>query len=158
MQPIEEEHYERSESARPPTAGTPGAPPPSGPGDPTYYPPTAYGQSYYQRSSGTVVRGYNYRAERAIWLVVAIVDTLIAIRFFMRLLGASMDAEFVRMIYGITAPLVAPFRGIFPQAGQGAYILEPESLIAIVIYLLIGWALVALIRILTAPRSRSLPY
>lgn len=157
MEPIEEERYERNEAVPPPGPERPGNPPPQRPGDP-YYSSTPYGQSYYQRSSSTVVRGYNYRAERVIWLLVAIVDTLIAIRFFMRLLGASMDAEFVRMIYGITAPLVAPFRGIFPQAGQGAYILEPESLIAIVIYLLIGWALVALIRILTSPRSRSLPY
>jgi hypothetical protein len=34
-------------------------------------------------------------------------------------------------------------------------VLEPESLIAIAIYVLIGWGLVALIRILSTPRTRQ---
>ena len=89
-----------------------------------------------------------------IWFVVAVIDSLIAIRFFMKLLGASYQADFVRFMYGVTAPLVAPFRGIFQSSGSGSYVLEPESLIAIAIYLLIGWAIVALIRIVNTPKSR----
>jgi len=49
---------------------------------------------------------------------------------------------------------VAPFRGIFQSSGSGNYVLEPESLIAIAIYILIAWGLVALIRILSTPRTR----
>jgi len=86
--------------------------------------------------------------------IVALLDAMIAIRFFMKLLGASYSADFVRFMYGITAPLVGPFRGIFPASGSGSYVLEPESLIAIAIYLLIGWGVVALIRIMRAPRTR----
>jgi uncharacterized protein YggT (Ycf19 family) len=155
MEPIEEERYERvdREPGRPldPAAR-------EGYRDPAYEGTPAEREAYYRRSGGTVVRTYNYTAERIVWFVVAFIDALVAIRFFMRLLGASYDAPFVRFIYGITDPLVAPFRHIFPPAGQGNFILEPESLIAIVIYLLIGWAVVALIRILTAPRGRRAPF
>ena len=45
--------------------------------------------------------------------------SLIAIQFFMRLLGASHQADFVRFIYAVAGPLVAPFRGIF-QANSPA--------------------------------------
>ncbi len=48
---------------------------------------------------------------------------------------------------------MAPFRGIFQASGSGNYVLEPESLIAIAIYLLIGWAVVALVRIMSTPRT-----
>jgi uncharacterized protein YggT (Ycf19 family) len=98
---------------------------------------------------------YDPRPERVIWFLDAVVCSLVAIRFFMKLLGASYQADFVRFIYGVTGPLVAPFRGIFQSSGSGNYVLEPESLIAIAIYLLIGWGLVALIRILSTPRPRQ---
>ena len=144
MGPVEEERWQRTETdpAVDPAAGPL---PPVRPG----YPGTS--GTYYQR---TTVAGYDPRVERAIWFVVGVIASLIAIRFFMKLLGASMAADFVRFIYGVTGPLVGPFRGIFADTGAGNNILEPESLIAIAIYLLIGWALVALVRIMLTPRSR----
>jgi len=141
MQPYEEEHVETvvpvSRPVQPVEASVP-------------VQPVA---TEYVRHSATVVRPHDHRLERGIWFLVGLIDALIAIRFFMRLLGASNDSGFVRFIYGITAPLVAPFRGIFPESGQGSYILEPASIVAILIYALIGWALIALIRILSANRG-----
>ena len=102
-----------------------------------------------------VVEPYSYRAVQVTWFVTALIATIIALRFALKLLGASPQAEFVGFIYGVTAPLVAPFRGIFPDTAQGFFVFEPSSLVAMVIYLLIGWGIVALIKILTAPpRSR----
>lgn len=93
------------------------------------------------------------RLENATWLVLGLVDSVIAIRFFMRLLGASYDAAFVRFIYGVTLPLVAPFRGILAESGQGTSLLEPTAIVAILVYALMAWALIALIKILSAPRG-----
>jgi uncharacterized protein YggT (Ycf19 family) len=100
---------------------------------------------------------YNYRAIQIVWFVVTVLDVLIALRFVLKLLGASSQAAFVGFVYGLTAPLVAPFRGIFPDTGQGFFVFEPASLVAIAIYTLLGWGVVALIRIATGPRgSRTL--
>jgi uncharacterized protein YggT (Ycf19 family) len=88
-----------------------------------------------------------------VWFVTGLVDALLAIRFTMKLLGASAQSDFTVFIYGVTAALVAPFRGIFPDSGQNGYVLEPASLVAIAIYALIGWAVVSLIRIMAAPRG-----
>jgi uncharacterized protein YggT (Ycf19 family) len=103
-----------------------------------------------------VMEPYNYRAVQVAWFVIGLIVTLIALRFALKLLGASSQAEFVAFLYGVTAPLVAPFKGIFADTAQGYFIFEPSSLIAIAIYLLIGWGIVTLIKIVTAPR-RSRP-
>jgi uncharacterized protein YggT (Ycf19 family) len=146
MRPIEEERWERVEREVPPETR---ADPPT---DPAARPGTTAREEYVSRS--TIGSAYDPRVERVIWFIVAVVDSLIAIRFFMKMLGASYQADFVRFMYGVTAPLVAPFRGIFQPSGSGNYVLEPESLIAIAIYLLIGWGVVALVRIVSTPRTR----
>ena len=96
---------------------------------------------------------YNFRAAAVVGFIVGVIDVLIAIRFFMKLLGASAESSFVNFIYGVTSPLVAPFHGIFPNSGSSANIFESGSLVALVVYALIGWGIVALIRIVTAPRG-----
>src|ERR1700704_6724268 len=98
--------------------------------------------------------GYNTRAIQAIWWIVGFIDVLIAIRFLLKLFGAN-PAPFVRFMYDVTWPLVAPFHGIFNSDQVGRSVFAPESLVAIVIYLLIGWGVVSLIRILSRPRSTT---
>ena len=98
--------------------------------------------------------GVNSRAVAAVWWIVGFIDALIAIRFVLKLFGAN-PAPFVRFIYDVTWPLVAPFHGIFNTDQVGRTILEPESLVAIAIYTLIGWGIVSLIRILSRPSSRT---
>jgi uncharacterized protein YggT (Ycf19 family) len=89
------------------------------------------------------------RVTQGIWWVVGVVDVGLAIRFLFKLLGGSSQAGFVRLMYDITQPLVAPFHGIFNTTVQGKSILEPESLVAIVIYSLIGWGLVSMVRLMS---------
>ena len=99
--------------------------------------------------------GYNTRAIQAIWWIVGFIDVLIAIRFVLKLFGANTTAAFVRFMYDVTWPLVAPFHGIFNTAQEGRSILEPESLVAMAIYALIGWGIVSLIRLMSRPRSTT---
>lgn len=100
-----------------------------------------------------VVAPYNVRAVQVTWFLVGLISTLIALRFVLKALGASAQAQFVAFIYGVTGPLVAPFHGIFPNSASGYYVIEPSSIIAIAIYLLLGWAIVTVIRITTAPKG-----
>ena len=96
---------------------------------------------------------YNFRAAAAVGLVIGVVDALIAGRFLLKLLGASAQSSFVAFIYGVTSPLVEPFRGIFPNSGSGNNIFEPAALVAIAVFALIAWGAVVLIRITTAPKG-----
>ncbi len=96
---------------------------------------------------------YNFRAAAAVGLIVGVVDVLIAGRFLLELFGASSQSGFVAFIYGVTAPLVGPFKGIFPNSGTSSNVFEPAALVAIVVFGLIGWGIVVLIRIATAPKG-----
>src|SRR5437764_13121477 len=97
---------------------------------------------------------YNTRAVQAVWWIVGFIDVLIAIRFILKLFGAN-PAPFVRFIYDVTWPLVAPFHGIFNTSQVGVSVFETESLVAIAIYTLIGWGIVSIVRIMTRPRSTT---
>src|SRR5690348_16148705 len=96
---------------------------------------------------------YNFRAAAIVGLIVGVIDILIAARFLGKLFGASAQSAFVSFIYTVSGPLMAPFQGIFGNGGSKANSFETADLVAIVVYAVIGWGLVMLIRIVTAPRG-----
>jgi len=96
---------------------------------------------------------YNFRAAAAAGFLFALIDVLIAGRFLLELLGASSQSSFVGFVYGVTAPLVAPFHGIFANSGSAGNVFEPAALVAIAVFALLGWGVVALIKIATAHRG-----
>ena len=85
-----------------------------------------------------------HRVQQMIWWIFGLIEGLIAIRFVLKALGANPQAGFAEFIYGLTAPLVAPFVGLFgsPQA-QGS-VLEMHSLVALIVYALLAWLLARL--------------
>ena len=84
------------------------------------------------------------RLVQAIYIIFGVIETLIALRFVLKLLGANPDAGFSSFIYGVTAPLVAPFAGMFETPAADGSVLEWHSLIAIVVYALVAWLLARL--------------
>lgn len=89
------------------------------------------------------------RLVQLVWLVTLVVTGLIAIRLLLLLLGANPGAAFVQFVSTITQPLVAPFAGVF-QTIEFAYggVLEPHAILAIIVYVLVGWLLTRLIWLL----------
>ncbi len=96
---------------------------------------------------------YNFRAAAVVGFIVGVVDVFIAARFLGKLFGASSESAFVNFIYQVSSPMVAPFTGIFGNTGSRTNTFETAALVAIVVYAVIGWGLVALIRIVTAPHG-----
>ena len=96
---------------------------------------------------------YNFRAAAAVGFIIGAIDIVIAARFLGKLFGASAQSAFVNLIYQVSGPMVAPFSGIFGDTGSKTNTFETASLVALVVYAVIGWGLVVLIRIITAPRG-----
>ena len=95
-------------------------------------------------SSATPAR----RATEVIYLVLGTIDGLLLIRLVLKLLAANPLAGFSKFIYGLTDVFLAPFRNLLPIVGGGSgAVLEMSTVIAIVVYALIGWALVRLVAI-----------
>ena len=87
---------------------------------------------------------------RAIWLIFGVIIALIGIRILFLALGANEGNGIVDAIYGITEPLVAPFRGIFSfdqvrPTGQSVF--DIAALVAIVGWLLVAVLINAILRI-----------
>jgi hypothetical protein len=96
---------------------------------------------------------YNFRAAAVVGFIVGAVDIFIAARFLGKLLGASSASAFVHFIYQVSSVFVAPFTGIFGDTGSKTNTFETASLVAIVVYAVVGWGVVVLIRIITAPHG-----
>ena len=94
------------------------------------------------------VRPPESRINQVIYFLVGLVEIILLFRFVLRLFGASTESNFVQFIYDISQPLVTPFFGIFNSDityGAGAF--ELETLIAMIVYMLVGYIIVALVNI-----------
>jgi hypothetical protein len=85
------------------------------------------------------------RVSQAIGFVFGLIEAFIGIRVILRLIGANPDNAFAQFIYNVSAPFVAPFVGLTGTPAFGTAALEVSSLIAMLVYALIWWALVKLV-------------
>ena len=92
------------------------------------------------------------RTSSYIWYVVGLINALLLLRLFFLLLGANATG-FAALIYQVTAPLVALFRGIFPATSSGTSYFDVATVLAVIVYTLIGWGIVSLIDI--SKRNRT---
>jgi uncharacterized protein YggT (Ycf19 family) len=89
-----------------------------------------------------------YRLTQMIYWIFGLVEGLILVRLVLKALGANQTAGFAQFIYGITAPLVAPFAGLFGNPTYQNSVLELTSIVALIVYALVAWLLGKLVWIL----------
>jgi uncharacterized protein YggT (Ycf19 family) len=95
-----------------------------------------------------------WRAGQIVYTIGGIVAVLIVIRIIFELLAANPNAGFSNLIYTITAPLVAPFQGVFPTPQSHGSILDLAAVLAIIVYALLTWGIARLFELI---RRRSTP-
>lgn len=84
-------------------------------------------------------------------IVFSIIELLLGIRILLRLFGANPSTPIVSWLYDATAPLLAPFSGIFPNPSfKGGSILEIQTLIALLVYGFIAYLITYLVDYLDA--------
>jgi hypothetical protein len=82
---------------------------------------------------------------RVVWFVFAVIEVLIAVRFAFKLVGASAQAGFVQMVDGVSGVFMVPFSAILGTQRVSGATFEWSALVAIAVYALIAWGIVALI-------------
>ena len=101
---------------------------------------------------------------RIVWFLVGLMSILLLLRFVLLASGADASAGFSQLIYSLTDWMVAPFVGLFGRSIQypGAAatgVIEFELLVAIVVYMLIGWGITKLAQLaLGTNRTSSTVY
>jgi len=104
------------------------------------------------RKVGTEVVGDSQStATNVIWYLVGFIEIILVFRFVLKLLGANPSSGFVHLVYNMTGVLTAPFDNIFgvtqQVAGDVKSVFEPSILVAAVVYALIGWGIVKLLKL-----------
>ena len=97
-----------------------------------------------------------WTVSRVIALMFSVLEVLLLVRFSLKLFGANADQPLASAIYGVTEPLVGPFRGIFAQPA-GTPVVEIATLLSILFFVLVAALIVAVARAVTGRRGESNP-
>jgi hypothetical protein len=93
-----------------------------------------------QREPDREQRIFTFKATQFIWLLLGILEALIALRIGLKVIGANPDSPIVALIYGFTGLFLFPFTGLVNSPTMGNMVLELSSMFAMLIYALIAWA------------------
>lgn len=95
-----------------------------------------------------------FTAKKVIYYILGLLEVLLAFRLIFKLLGANPASGFVAFIYSVTRIFLAPFTAIFRTAVADGIetkaVLEPGTIIAMIVYALIAWGIVKGIKMFTA--------
>ena len=115
-----------------------------------------------ERRQETVEDTYQRRANRRVWVkrtlssCFSVLEVVLALRLLFRLLGANPQNSFITVLYRLSHVFVGPFNGIFnDQALGNQSVLEVSTLIAIALYALLAWGLMALAETILRPGVAS---
>lgn len=93
----------------------------------------------------------NLQAKRIVYYILGVLEVLFAFRLVFKLLGANPESLFVSLIYSVSQAFLTPFTGIFPSAVtkgiETQSVLEPTTIIAMIVYAIIAWGIVKLIEL-----------
>ncbi|MDR3543800.1 MAG: YggT family protein [Desulfosporosinus sp.] len=93
----------------------------------------------------------NLQARKIVYYILGVLEVLFAFRLVFKLLGANPQSSFVSFIYTVSQAFLSPFSGIFRSAVTKGFeaqsVLEPTTIIAMIVYAVVAWGIVKLIEI-----------
>lgn len=93
-----------------------------------------------RRESDQEQRIFTFKATQLIWLALGLLEALIAMRIGLKLIGANPDSLFASFIYNVSYIFLFPFEGLIGTPAAGGVVLELSSIIAMMVYALLAWA------------------
>jgi len=84
------------------------------------------------------------KGTQIVWYFLALLEALMAFRFVLKLMAANSTAGFTNFIYVATWPFVVPFNAVFSKTTVNGSIFEWTTLLAMLVYWLIAFAIVQL--------------
>ncbi|MBI4789625.1 MAG: YggT family protein [Chloroflexi bacterium] len=102
----------------------------------------------YEEDVAASQRNTLYQLSAFIGLLFGILEGLIGIRILLKLIGANAANAFASFVYSITDLFLWPFAGLTATPAVGGMVLEISSIIAMIVYALIAWAVIQLLWVL----------
>jgi uncharacterized membrane protein len=101
-----------------------------------------------QHESGQEQHLTTFKATQLIWLMIGLLETILALRVIFKLIAVNAANPFAALLYKVTDIFVAPFASLTGAFTFGGMVLEISSIIAMIVYLLIAWALERIVYVL----------
>lgn len=98
--------------------------------------------------AGREQRIATFKATQMIWLLLGLLEAAIALRVLFKLIAVNASNPFAAFLYKVTDLFVAPFASLVGAPKAGGMVLEISSLIAMIVYLFIAWALERIVYVL----------
>jgi YggT family protein len=101
-----------------------------------------------------------YKVSQIIWLLFGGLEALIGIRVILLLIGANPANGFTAFVYQLTQLFLWPFQNLIANPTFQNMTLEVTSIIAMIVYALLGWIIVRMIWVVfyRAPTSEVTTY
>lgn len=100
-----------------------------------------------EHEHGRDQRVATFKATQMIWLLLGLLEAIIALRVVFKLIGVNATNPFATLLYNVTNLFVAPFASLTGAPAAGGMVLEISSIIAMIVYLLIGWGLERIVNV-----------
>ncbi|NTV36352.1 MAG: YggT family protein, partial [Anaerolineaceae bacterium] len=94
-----------------------------------------------QHEEGRGQRFATFKATQVIWLLVGLLEAALALRIIFKLIGVNAENNFASFLYATTGIFVKPFESLIGAPAAGGMVLEISTFIAMIVYLLLAWAL-----------------
>ena len=86
------------------------------------------------------------------YFVLGVLEVILLLRLFFRLLGANQGNAFIMFLYELSHLFVGAFNGIFNDQTLGSNgVFEISTLIAMLVYALLAWGIVSAGRVIFGP-------
>lgn len=97
---------------------------------------------------GQKQRVTTFKVTQLIWLVFGLLEAAIALRVLFKLIAVNPGNPFAAFLYAVTDLFLWPFATLVGSPSVNGSVLEISSLIAMLIYALIAWALERIVYVL----------
>ena len=83
-----------------------------------------------------------YKGTQIVWYTLGVMETLLAFRFVLKLMGANPDAGFSAFIYAVTYIFAAPFLSVFRTTAISGSVFEWTTLLAMIVYWILAFGII----------------
>lgn len=85
-----------------------------------------------------------YRGAQVVWYILLVIESLLAMRFVLKLLQANPEATFTSVVYTLSSIFTLPFVAVFNNMSVSTSVFEWTTLLAMFVYWLIAVAIIKL--------------
>ena len=88
------------------------------------------------------------KVDQTLWLFLSMLEVLLGMRVFLKLIAANPASGFAKFIYGMSDVFLLPFYGLTQTPSANGSTLESFAIIAMIVYAILFWFAVYIVHLL----------